>query len=665
MKYQHSPDRLDLRTYETELLAAFARAPAIVEKRSREFIPFFLSMTPASLARRRLKAYLDLFSRFTNPKALYASSTLHDLHMSMLSKPDRELQVLALNCLFTYKAPGLRRHEEQLKAILDETKWRDELAMLDMGGIEDAHRAEVIPVLTGLLYGLIGERKARRHSGPDRRSAVLQALSHASSEELSTFVGLMLTPFPPSTSEPITGEVADFRGLGNASVGQQAGFLSLLGDVLKIMGIKTVEYWPRFLAVTLEIVNVAQHAIDAVGAGAADQADEASDSGENDDGLNLDSAEGNDSGKLRRAHRSLRQTGLKRVTEFFKMSPTAIDYEPYIRLAFPSIITPRLALLPQENTQAPSALLELVVEWSSTLETATFLVDYDEHLPPRIFECLNGVKVKPSVVSKVLDLVDRILALSAEYPSVAERILAPHVRKLLQELSVMFERSVKAGLKADPITQRMIDILSALSTHMSEPEDARRLLALIPPLLKKPAKIVPEKVKANLLHVVRYLMPLVPDCSDASSAVYTKCFDSLSSLFQSLRTRTARLELVTAFQSLVSADATFSTIGGVIASLNAYSARRMEEPDFEQRLKAFAELNDSLHSSLTPRGWKVVLYNMMSFIHDPEEVALRSSAAESLRLFIQAVDHESKAMPDGKSRYDVTVAPQLKTLHHL
>jgi U3 small nucleolar RNA-associated protein 20 len=620
-----------------ELLGSLARAPAIVEKQNRDFVPFFLALEPLALPRRRLKAYLALLAKFVNPKAVHASSTLRDLHISLLSKPDRELQELALSCLFTYKSPELRGHEEQLRAVLDETKWRDELSLLDIGTIQDEHRPEVVRVFIGLLYGIIGEHKGRKHNRPDRRAAVLQVLCHATTSELAAFIDLMLTPFPTHASEPVTEGVTGFRGLGDVSVAQRAGFLNLLEDVLRIMGTKTVEFWPRLFAVTLEIIHSAQVSLGSTAC--ADAEDECEEAGAGALDIDAEKATGgtNDSAKLRRAQRSLRQSGLKRIAEFFRLSTTAINYTPCVHLAFPSIVTPRLLLLSQENAQAPSALLELFVEWSSSTETISYLTEYDAHLLPRVFECLNGIKVKPSVVSKVLDIISNLISLSSDNHTLAKNALALNARKLLRELEVMFERVVKSGFKAEPITHRMIDTLSTLSSFMAEPEDAASLLSLILPLFRKPPRIVPEKVKMGLLHVMRHMSTLVPECRDCSSAVYAQCFDSLASLFQSLRTRSARVELVSTFGSLVLVDASLAPLNRIIASLNAYSERRVDEPDFDRRLTAFAELNDTLHTSLTIPGWKIVIRNMMFFIHDSEEVALRSSAAESLRLFIRAV----------------------------
>ncbi|KAF8305376.1 hypothetical protein DL93DRAFT_356267 [Clavulina sp. PMI_390] len=624
----YARDRLDIRTYEVELLGALSLIPAAIEKRSRDFVPFFLALDPPSLPRRRVKAYLDVFSKFVNPKALHSSAILKTFYQSLLAKPDRELQAAALSCLLTYKSPALKRHEDSLHALLDETKWRDELSMLDVGAIEAGHRAEVLPVLSTLLYGFLGERK-RRQGGPDRRAAILQALCNLAPAELSTFIDLMLVPFPHNASLPITAEVAEFRGLGDASVSQQSGFLNLLGDVLKTMGTITVEYWPRLVAVTMEILYAAQSAVAASTLRDAEEPDIA-------DSDELSENEG-DEHTPRRAFRALRQLGLKRLATFFSISRDGMNYAPYLRLAFPTIISPRLPALASENTQAPSALLDLFNEWSASSSTAPYLVNYDTSVLSHIFECMNGVKVKPSVISRVFDLVENGLGLDGD---TFATVFKPHVPKLLRELAVMLERSIKSGLKADLITHRLISILSMLSEHITESDDASRLADLILPLFKKSGRIVPEKSKSNLLRVFLHLIPLVPAYGRADSAAFAKALDVITGLLQSLRGRVARQELIGVLDALLHIDASLSEVQQLVSDLNAFSTKRVEEPDFDRRLAGFARLNESLHASISPRGWKIVAHNMLYLVQDPEEVALRSSAAEGLRHFIRTLATE-------------------------
>jgi U3 small nucleolar RNA-associated protein 20 len=56
--------------------------------------------------------------------------------------------------------------------------------------------------------------------------------------------------------------------------------------------------------------------------------------------------------------RSIRQLGLKRFADFFKIRVTFV-VSLYIKLGFEAFISPRLPFLDKEITQSPSALLEI------------------------------------------------------------------------------------------------------------------------------------------------------------------------------------------------------------------------------------------------------------------------------------------------------------------
>ena len=162
----------------------------------------------------------------------------------MLSHPDRSLQSTVLTCLFTYKSPALAHSEHHIHALLDDTRWRDELALFVLGyldspdrsaeGLESNARKVVLDVITHLLFGVMLERKGKSKGScaGDRRKAVLNALAGCDEDELGLLVDLMLLkPFG-----------WDRNGAGgNASIGagdkQVTGFLILLGDVLKSLEI--------------------------------------------------------------------------------------------------------------------------------------------------------------------------------------------------------------------------------------------------------------------------------------------------------------------------------------------------------------------------------------------------------------------------------------------
>ena len=204
--------------------------------------------------------------------------------------------------------------------------------------------------------------------------------------------------------------------------------------------------------------------------------------------------------------------GMKRLADFFR-NPAKFDFSPYIVVSFHKCISPWLASLDQENTQAPSILLELFFVWMSKKEYTAFLIDYDDCVMPQVYTCLIAPAVKPAIVSRILDIVDRLLSLSME-EGISDHVVKPRVTTLLRNLAVLVERTKQDASAANPLVQRQINILSGVSRYLTDSKQATMLLTLLSPLLHKPTRLVGEKVEANMLKIVSSLLPLIPALTD-------------------------------------------------------------------------------------------------------------------------------------------------------
>jgi U3 small nucleolar RNA-associated protein 20 len=509
---------------------------------------------------------------------------------------------------------------------LDDTQWRDELTTLDLSGIEPQDRSELVNVIIRILFGLMLERRGRIR-GADRRAAVLGSLGGCTDQELGLLVDLMLKPIHAQGASHQTGTFTLRPVPDGISEKQQIGFLTLLGDVLKDLGPRLVSYWPALLGTTIDLIGGSQTRIEAARHHGevleeAVEGDEEDDVGERGSSSKLD--------------RSVRQLGLKRFADFFR-SPVTFDYTPFMKESFVSFISPRLSSLDKENTQAPSALLELFYAWTSQNVYVKFLVDFDTRTVPKIYNCLVATNVKPAVISRVYDIIERLLVLSTVDNGVLETVVKPHMSLLLTNLSILVERTKGVASVSSPLGQRQIGILSEIAQYSTDVNQAATLLGLFSPLLRKPSKILPEKVKINLLKILSNLLTLIPDLSDRCTIVYTKTYELLSQLFQNLRSRPARMGLLFAFQRFALVDSSLQPVATLLESLNAYSSRRMDEPDFDRRLNSFAELNEKQYKLLSLRDWLPLLYNMLHFIQDPTELAVRNNASFTLRHFVDLV----------------------------
>ena len=140
--------------------------------------------------------------------------------------------------------------------------------------------------------------------------------------------------------------------------------------------------------------------------------------------------------------RSIRQLGLQRLADFFRIPVTFVFFFPsYMLSAFACFITPRLPVLDKENTQLPSALLELFHLWATDSNFVPFLVYYVLKTLPKLIDCLVATNDKPSVVSpsRVFDVVDALLQKQ-------ETVLKPRVLLLYFVICYFLSVMVKSTL---------------------------------------------------------------------------------------------------------------------------------------------------------------------------------------------------------------------------
>jgi U3 small nucleolar RNA-associated protein 20 len=194
-------ERFDVQSYEHQLLSTLADCSSLVEKHNRDIVSHFLSLigndttTPNKLPKTKLIAWLTLFSKFSNPKALYATESLRSVYFTLLSHPDRSLQSISLSCLLAYKVsfPGSVRGTDPSVAR------RHEVAR---GAHPPRHRryspsarSDAVDVIIRVLFGVMLERRGHgRGGGAERRSAVLSALAACTDKELGLLIDLMLKP---------------------------------------------------------------------------------------------------------------------------------------------------------------------------------------------------------------------------------------------------------------------------------------------------------------------------------------------------------------------------------------------------------------------------------------------------------------------------------------
>lgn len=646
-----------MQTYEAQLLALFSEIPNLAQRHSRDFTEVFLrcfqrddsptsSTEPAYVQpdesakerKLRLLAWLGLYSKFSNPKALYRAEDLAAHFRTLLAFPDADVQKLALDCILRWKSEALKANTERLRELLDPSKLRDQLLLFvsstDAGGLDPIHRAEVVPLFIRITYGIMTSRlgRASASSGQGRagrRAAILGAFRTCSSGELGTLVDLTVGQLKKLLVTP-PGEPFRFSDSPPGVSGKrQLGYLGFLADILKHLGKDLVDRWPELLGCTLNLLHFAQKGISEE---TSDEEDE-NEAGEEAE-AELEDA---DEGEIQLAPlRRIRQLALKRVADFFRLE-AGFDYSPYVAASFPSFISPRLPSLAGENAQAPSSLLELFVTWANRRDLVYNLVKYDATLLPALYGCLTVRNVKPTVILRVFDIVTSFLEFATEdggkESEIGRTVIQPGVNVLLIQLAGLFQANSGSIDAKHEVGQRQVTLLCSLAPYVESQEQAANFLTLVTPMLRKTNKAIPEKIKAELLKILTALYPLARP--EPTTPLYDRIFEAVSTLFSSTRTRSARLQLVAAFLSLASVETSFQKIGTLIQDLNSFSTKRSEEPDFDRRLAAWSLLNEDIYRTIRPSDWVPIVNNMLFFIQDADELAIRNNASYTLRRFVE------------------------------
>ena len=663
----------------TLALRVLAAVPSVAEKHSRLLVPKFLSWAtddmdegveePAEqsvtleapsmatsshrLKRRDQKAMLELFGSFQNPNVLYRSSEVFEALRNLLTNGNVDIQRAALKAIFTWKIEGIAPYQENLLNLLDDARFRDELSTFinvdDQNSvIQDLHRPELMPVILRLLYGkMIAGTSSGSKSQAVVRKAVLQGLSRLDELYLQDFVHIALGRLKDVKMIEDARIIEQSLACDYMSARKQVGLVNMLKDMLEVLGSRLMPFNEALANALLYCLARAARSLQSY----SDISEQASEKSANISLLKV-----------------VRQTGLQCLNLLFR-STQAESLKPYLPAIFAEILSPRLDKLSVETAQSISGTLQLFATWASSQDSVFFLVDYDTRAIKSVVDCLEVPSAKDDVrLFAVEDILMKIVKLSkpvdtetvsmrdsSNHTFVAQRVLLPNVDSILTGAGNLLRRSPSKELMG-----AIIQLVSFLAPLIEGSSKVMSLLEICTFLLDQPSHRINPKSKGELLQIVQHFVPLIdtplpPDWQD-------QIFRTVSSLFGYFKDRANRLILSQVMSVLAQKYAELSDVALLCTSLNAFSARRIDEPDFDERLKAFNAINEDLYKNFTAKQWRPILYNMLYYVKDNEELAIRSNASFSLRRFVEVnVIYPENSGTESSSMVKKIVLPALRS----
>ena len=611
-----------------QALRVLSAAPGIAEKRSRELVPMFLAWAAkqdeeedkksdsesnlSDWTRKDQRAQLDLFGLFTNSRSLYKSVEVYNALLNLLGNGDIEIQRSALKAIFTWKNGSIKPYEENLLNLLDEARFKEEIAILLQGQtlIQAEHRADLMPVLLRLLYGRAISRKGAASGKQGLGATRLTVLRHIGAQDVEGFLDITLGELK-EIDLIVDGQFQETALEAQIlSVRKQVGFINMTEVVLKELGAKVIHFTRKLLDAVLFCLIQSSRKLKDDSEGAESESNQASQ-------LSM--------------LKAIRQTALKCLILLFTNSED-FDWSPYIAPIIREVMLPRLDNLPIETSQGISGVLRLVQTWSLSLQHVLFL-DANSNILPKVAECISPPKSKDEVRLFALNIIRNVVKLSQGDTisfEVKDNLLTPNMDHILTQIGGVLRS--QHDISKD-LLEGCVETVSELAPYVTTSSQAHNLVDVSIFLLDQPSRRVNPKTKGGLLQVLEHFVPLHDLQNDPT--LKDKVYSTVTSLFGYFKDKASREVLSKVLMVYSQKDPVISEVASLCLDLNSFAEGRLDEPDYDRRLKAFSIINTARETSFTARQWTPLVYNMLYYIrHDEEFGILSSNSSDGLCRFI-------------------------------
>uniref|UniRef100_A0A8C0GJE3 UTP20 small subunit processome component n=1 Tax=Chelonoidis abingdonii TaxID=106734 RepID=A0A8C0GJE3_CHEAB len=539
---------------------------------------------------KQLIAHLQVFSKFSNPRALYLESKLNELYNQLLSHQDQNVQKVALDCIMTYKHPHLLPYKENLQRLLEDKSFKEEIVHFSISEentiVKMQHRPDLVPVLMRILYGRMRNKTGRKTQGKSaagtRMSIVLRFLAGSLPEEIRMFLDLIFEPVKHFSVGPcwaaVLQTISELDLCKVLPLGRQHSLFNSLEVVLKNMSHLITQYLPEILQILLCMTATVSHIL-----------------------------QQREKIQLRSINplKNLRRLGIKLVADFFS------DFETYrftvdeIDAVFEAVIWPQIIRLASESPYSPTPLLKLIHIWSKNPRYFPLLAkqrpghpEYDTLL--NVFALLSAKNLCEVTADVVMDVADNLLN-SPDFeptdlvssltmtecvcsPSLGARLILPHVPAILQYLSktmLNVEKVKKKKFRAQ--VSKQLNILSKISKFIQDKSQSSVLISLLLPFLHQSSIV--QDTEIDILVTVQNLLR---HCLNPTSFL-----KPLAKLFSVIQNKLSRQTLCVVFQTLSDLEGELKYIMEIV-KLNAFDQRHLDDISFDVRLSAFQAITSQI-----------------------------------------------------------------------
>lgn len=607
-----SISRLDVPNYRLQILNLLSLIPQAVQQNNKPMVELFFQVKDnlvesvyatekpevktivwdgmgQKLRTTTYTALLKVFSRMPHLRKVHQSADLRAAFLESCAAKDGTVQMGALAALLAYREAELTHYTKSLENLLGKSTQRDELATFDLapdaGQIDLAHRPMLLPVVQHIFFGQMTATTGRRNlSGyKSRRIAMLNNLARCVPEELGPFFDLMTLPFKDDLAKlDFSGPEGTFIPSSaplTATERQQRGFLVGLADVLRYLRLSLAPYWRELVGLVLTITV---HAARSVTTSKEEETDTV-------------------------AARTLRQLGLRRLNDMFNLpvGTQGYDWAPFKSVIIKDLVSPRLPSLAAEGIDSVGALHTLFVTWSKDPSLARWLQE-DPSTLPQLFSLLAARALKEPVASAVLSVMENLTeaALPDEDEDESDRDVV--LSEMIGNVATDFTRDVAiwcsnrgkhAAEGKHQILLRSTQQLIKLATNFDiSDSDAALLFDSLVSLVAAGSLGRNERLKTQVFSILSGLLAKLPEGKatlDQGTVLQQGSFiHLLATTFNEGRLPELRMAASKTLSAWAEVDNELAPVAGLVADLNAYDRKHLDDIDIDRRLGAFDKLDE-------------------------------------------------------------------------
>lgn len=591
----------------------------------------------SSIAFRSFLPMMTVFTKLVNPKQLYREKDMCQLYMNLLSHWNSNVQKIALDCLMTYKHSYLVPYKEHLYGIIDEKTFKKTMTSFKLNKEEAVvvadHRKDLMPILMRILYSKL-TTKAPKGQGQERKSLILRTLGGCDEDEILIILKMAFKVYERYLNDdPYTMVTSMSAKIDLASIISAKKMTSTLNfiEIIReeIAGSKSTQFLRYLLNIIMSIGAIVQHIVG--------------------NGQQIHPS-------FLKMYKAIRISCLKSVTNCFNHFESYPWNSSEIESIFHVFVTPSLQKLTMESLQSPTQLLKLLHTFGKNPRYFCMLTKQprdapDDQTPIKyLFDLLLNPQSKPIVCRTIMEIIENLVTLSDEQPNeenavapipvdnckihdptqsninYGSAIIIPFLPKILEKFQINLKK--RMGL-----TKRDVLILSRCTELIEESESCSTLLKLVLPILIR--KSNSRSDEESLKQMVITVSNLLEKVSDAERHI-----PDIAPMFQMMASVEPR-KLLCRLLARISKRATqdkadeLGTMVKVVNELNAWNVKFIEQPDYDRRLEAYAEVERLQNAGkLNLNLGLLVIYHSFYFLRDH---TMCDTASRNLQTMVPAL----------------------------